>query len=481
MNFIDSTRTTRPVLTFEPAGDHCETTNERLHLLHGSLPREVVCTENLTPFLKLLPCKGKAGIASLLDGHKLFDATWQTMSIDVRPRCPADRPECIIEIEQTVDMILDIERSKRPRGALRRIVHKVAADRIDNPIPRPLPFEELVCDETRKYPGSDFCYPLDLSQTREWNLNALFGRSMKGTCLSTQDGAVAPPPVCIKAIDSLDVFSTGGVKEHRDPATSLRCLDLPETGEFELLLQKQDASRFLPAESPALFAERSITGYGQERGGVQTLLTNPSPDHPVEFVYFEALPWFMKPYLHTLQTRLAGSDTAKTSTLAEDIVLDMFYRPGLDRTRGSQLELRMSVPPASTVVLTYEFEKAILRYTEYPPDANRGRDVPPAVIRVQAPAGSAPGAGGATYLRTTSLMLPLPTPDFSMPYNVIILTSTVMALAFGNIFNVLVRRFVGADESEGPSLRTRVAIVISAGVRWARTQRAAASIDKKTN
>lgn len=34
-----------------------------------------------------------------------------------------------------------------------------------------------------------------------------------------------------------------------------------------------------------------------------------------------------------------------------------------------------------------------------------------------------------------------------MPYNVIILTSTVMALAFGTVFNLLVRRFVGADES----------------------------------
>jgi phosphatidylinositol glycan class T len=33
-----------------------------------------------------------------------------------------------------------------------------------------------------------------------------------------------------------------------------------------------------------------------------------------------------------------------------------------------------------------------------------------------------------------------------MPYNVIILTSTVMALAFGSIYNLLVRRFVGIDE-----------------------------------
>ena len=88
----------------------------KLHLLHGTLPREVVCTENLTPFLKLLPCKGKAGISMLLDGHKLFDASWQTMSIDIRPVCAIGCHECYIEMEQTVDMVLDIERSKRPRG-----------------------------------------------------------------------------------------------------------------------------------------------------------------------------------------------------------------------------------------------------------------------------------------------------------------------------------------------------------------------------
>ena len=102
MNFIDATRTTQPAFSFEPVGDHVA--SDQLHLLHGTLPGEVVCTENLTPFIKMLPCKGKAGISSLLDGHKLFDASWQSMSIDV------------VEIEQTIDMVLDIERSKRPRG-----------------------------------------------------------------------------------------------------------------------------------------------------------------------------------------------------------------------------------------------------------------------------------------------------------------------------------------------------------------------------
>jgi len=114
LNFVDSTRTTRPVVSFEPTGNHPDANS--LHLLHGTLPGEVVCTENLTPFLKLLPCKGKTGISTLFDGHKLFDAAWQSMSVDVQPICSYDG-ECTIQIEQTVDMVLDIERSKRPRGA----------------------------------------------------------------------------------------------------------------------------------------------------------------------------------------------------------------------------------------------------------------------------------------------------------------------------------------------------------------------------
>ena len=105
-------------MAFQPTGDHSDTSWPKLHLLHGSLPREVVCTENLTPFLKLLPCKGKAGVSSLLDGHKLFDASWQSMAIDFRPVCAIGGSECVVEMEQSVDMVLDIERSKRPRGWL---------------------------------------------------------------------------------------------------------------------------------------------------------------------------------------------------------------------------------------------------------------------------------------------------------------------------------------------------------------------------
>ena len=205
----------------------------------------------------------------------------------------------------------------------------------------------------------------------------------------------------------------------------------------------------LKPETPMLFAERSFTGYGQEHGGVQAILTNPS-DEEVEFVYMESLPWFMRIYLHTLSTFISTSMTTSTtsSTRSSDIVKEIYYRPALDRVRGTQLELVLRIPPRHTVFLTYDFEKSILRYTEYPPDANRGFDVAAAVITTISPR--------VMNLRTTSLLLYLPTPDFSMPYNVIIFTSTAIALAFGGLYNIIVRRFVGSDEGPPSPLKAKL-------------------------
>lgn len=53
------------------------------HLLHAFLASEGVCTENLTPFLKMLPCKHAAGLASLLSPHALFGAAFHGLGVHV--------------------------------------------------------------------------------------------------------------------------------------------------------------------------------------------------------------------------------------------------------------------------------------------------------------------------------------------------------------------------------------------------------------
>ncbi|KAL2759272.1 hypothetical protein ACRALDRAFT_2095937 [Sodiomyces alcalophilus JCM 7366] len=436
LNFVDSTRTTSPIMSFQPEGDHPASSIPNLRLLHGVLPKEVVCTENLTPFVKLLPCKGKVGVSSLLDGHKLFDSSYQSMAIDVKPICPRDG-DCVLEIEQTIDMVLDMERSKRTQD-----------------IPRPPPSRDLQCDTSKPYSSPNTCYPLGHAVSQEWSLSQVLGKPIKGACPLTDPEI---PPVCIQVPHSRSVYTSAGVQQIKNPDGTSRCLTFDTEGDVDIILPGPDADdkhggnstdELIQSPTPLIYAERSFMGHGQERGGVQAILTNPSQDTEVEFIYMESLPWFMRVYLHTLNARLEGSPGSQPA-----MIEDIYYRPAVDRARGTQLELRMRIPPASTVFLTYDFEKTILRYTEYPPDANRGFDVAAAVITTVSPR--------VQSVRTTTLLLNLPVPDFSMPYNVIIFTSTAIALAFGGLYNILVRRLVAADEAPSPLARAKLGKLVA--------------------
>ena len=439
LNFIDSTKTTRPVISFSPQGDH-EDMND-LYLLHGMLPGEVVCTENLTPFLKLLPCKGKAGISSLLDGHKVFDATWQTMSIDVRPKCFPRGRNCKMEISQTIDMVLDIERSKRPKN---------------DPIPRPIPSEQLACDETKAYHSADTCYPLDKIEEPEWLLSDVFGRPMAGSCVLGESESTNTQPICLEVPHERQVAITDSGSEFKTPSwePESRCYQVKPNEPFDMRLAQQKMSHPHDLDEELISAERTITGHGASHGGIQATITNLHPLLPLSVAYFESLPWFMRPYMHTLEASILHSTDDHNTNKSAPIIQKMFYKPSIDRHRGTQFELLLTLPPATTITLSYSFEKAILRYTEYPPDANRGFNVGPAVLRVlDQPSLDGDGKTNRDiYVRTTSLLLVLPTPDFSMPYNVIILTSTVMALAFGSIFNLVTRRIVAREEWPGSKM-----------------------------
>ena len=129
-----------------------------------------------------------------------------------------------------------------------------------------------------------------------------------------------------------------------------------------------------------------------------------------------------------------------------------------------------------------QFERSLLRWLEYPPDANHGFYLPSATITTRLRdnknaslllaaedstmsyslwGNPAVGSGDVLRIYTETLLVSLPTPDFSMPYNVICLVRvkpcsyklvveqlmpylqcwkfqacTVAALAFGPIHNI---------------------------------------------
>ena len=63
--------------------------------------------------------------------------------------------------------------------------------------------------------------------------------------------------------------------------------------------------------------------------------------------------------------------------------------------------------------------------------------------------------GNVLRVYTEGLLLSLPTPDFSMPYNVITLTGFIFALFFGAIFNVLVRRMKNLERYKDDFVSSR--------------------------
>jgi phosphatidylinositol glycan class T len=56
------------------------------------------------------------------------------------------------------------------------------------------------------------------------------------------------------------------------------------------------------------------------------------------------------------------------------------YIPGRDRQRPYHLELLLDLPPNSITRLSFEFDRALLKWTEYPPDANHGFYIGSAVV-----------------------------------------------------------------------------------------------------
>ena len=87
LNFIDKAASVEPRISFRPEGTINEAMPRNNSVFYAALPHEAVCTENLTPWKKLLPCFSKAGLASLLNAGHLFNTNYFSLALDLRPIC----------------------------------------------------------------------------------------------------------------------------------------------------------------------------------------------------------------------------------------------------------------------------------------------------------------------------------------------------------------------------------------------------------
>ncbi|KAF9045933.1 Gpi16 subunit GPI transamidase component [Hymenopellis radicata] len=367
---LDEQRTTSPVLPFAPEGSLPDW-GVNHELRHASLASEHVCTENLTPFLKLLPCKSLSGAASLLNPHRLFDANWHGMSLHV-----LWNPQRGIEVRMTFQSVSD---------------------------------------------------PLRISNTRkqDWSFRSLFDRAIESSC-----------PVVRSSIVNVTLPSSGMYTIKPEPPViqgSLAFYDLKNLSEpLDVKVKWQNNFEYPlePTKHPMPFSvRRTLQGSSQDRGQLSIFLTNHMPSS-IQVVYLETMPWIVQFYLHTMRVHVNG--------ISDDTLLsNTSYIPPVPHAKPATFQTLITLPKDSVVQVTIDVTKAFLRYTEHPPDAQRGWDLPPAVL-IPVTEGDVYGA----RIYTPPLLVDLATPDFSMPYNVIIFSCSLIAFIFGTIFNLLTRKFV---------------------------------------
>ncbi|XP_049608066.1 GPI transamidase component PIG-T [Syngnathus scovelli] len=426
LNYIDSINSIQPSASFKPLGINNET--DHRFLRYAALPRESFCTENLTPWKKLLPCGSKAGLAVLLKSEKLFHSSFHSQAVHIRPVCQGKDEHCTstsVELRQTLNVVFDYITSGQGK--------------------------------------------------REWSLFKMFSRTLTEACplassskiyVDVSDSAegeyfvLSPPtPLLTQAVVLGD-------------RRNFSVYDLTQRSTFGATSSLNLLIRWTSSEAhmlrPLLHAERYVAGSGLHTGEIHTLLYNNHPYRAFPVLLLDSVPWYFRLYIHTLNVTSKGKNNSPSY---------IHYEPSKDRVKPHMLEMLVQLPPNSITEVSVQFERALLKWTEYPPDPNHGFYVGSSVISSLVPSIVAmdtnathksplfntffPSKEEFSYfvrLYTEPLLINLPTPDFSMPYNVICLTSTVLAVGYGSLFNLLTRNFQ-IDEPR-PGLAKRIANVI---------------------
>lgn len=420
-------------------------------LRYGMLPREAVCTENLTPWLKLLPCRDNAGLSALMDRPSIYTSFYHSQRLHLTSN--ASDLEGLnpgIVLEQTLTVVL------HPSSQRTSLTH---------------------ISESYLQPS--------------WSLSSIFGRKVNGRCalaksskvyLQLERGLVSelkknigsegydveanfelsfnPDRVLTEENSRHGIGSSLLYEFSVDKYSNSKPFDLGLTWKFPVIWSCQQAP---------LHATRFLMGSGNERGAIAILLksTDLNDSSPVadsasdgcelHVNIFQIVPWYIRVYYHSLQ--LFVDDQLKA---VGAFVEKIHVMPSKDKISPGMMEMVLKLPcGVKSAALTLDFDKGFLHIDEYPPDANQGFDIPSAAIifpnfhasmhfpsndsERKSPMLSKFQESSPVLSYTEVLLVPLTTPDFSMPYNVITITCTVFALYFGSLLNVL-RQRVGEKE-----------------------------------
>ena len=331
---------------------------------YARAPRETLCTENMTPASKMLPCGRAAGIGRLLAPHGVLASAYHAMHVDVA----RDEETGEVVLEQAVRIVLAPDDP--------RLVH--------------------IADEL------DAC-PLASSSSVVVQLSA--GHTSVAT------GARKPD-----AVDGMQTFTYDLAAGGPLPSLALAA-DEDRTGTFGSAL----------GHGTDVTVRRVALGLSMTTGVFKITLENHA-DEPRDISYLDVLPWYFRLYTHTLRAAVNGKQADVDAIVYSRRVLVADDRDA----RPSVVEFELALAAHARVELSIDFDKAFLGWLEHPPDAHHGFDAGAAIVTYDA---------GRTRVYSEPVIIQHALPDFSMPFNVIMLSCTVTSLLFGSLVAILVKEW----------------------------------------
>eukprot|EP00775_Hariotina_reticulata_P013318 gene13318-13447_t len=387
-------------------------------VLYATLPQEATCTENLTPWLKLLPCRDAAGVGRLLQNRSaVFGAEYHSLYVKLQVHRDSSQHIMLSSITQSFAMVLKTN-SKGPAGSkddsssnsngefTRRMSELDLAQLLGTEEPEPCPAAHI----SRLY--------VEAPQLQD---------SGAGSSSSSRTVESRKANSFLGVYDLLMRYRLNRGRMatkslQQQPQQPFIQLQWPEAAKAAANAVDDDAD---DVSGSYLAVAHYTTGTGSLHGGVVLQLTavgpaagatpgatarsapNPPAGHSVPSAdercadgagvagpagnvtvcLFQVVPWYIRLWLHTLQLSL----DAQLVVLSDHLLLH-HISPGEDRQQP----------------LVY----------------------------------------------SNGLVTSLAVPDFSMPYNVVCLTSTVLAVFMGAFINSLLQRHGLQErlEAAGPEM-----------------------------
>lgn len=370
----------------------------------STLPYEPVCTENLTPWLKLLPCGGRRGLGALLAPVAVAESPFVSLSLSAIVHATR------VELRASLDIVLPLHPQKA-------------------------------------------------------GLAAWFGDGADAkftACFAAQRSTVR----LLRAPGGLDQAASTSIAE----VSTADFAAMEQSGKEWLELpgaQSNEVKPWLAAQSTGggtgLAVLRDVLSQeGQsERTHGRYLLRFSNAGIRRRVSFMDQLPFFLRPLWHTFYVTFQrpGGELEELRGVAAMRRVGLTFVPPDGPRRPTEVFLTADVPSGGVVNIFLHVQKAFVQLREFSYACEKGFDVGSAAwLELELPDGDAaaksgvaevstadfiaslalegqPGAAGRLRF-TEGLLILVPMPDFSMPFNVIALSATAVTFFFGSLFRL---------------------------------------------